>query len=791
MRRVSLKDPQARHGDVFEKSIAIVGGTFAGNKGAAGMLESIIINLHCRMPGRIRFDVISIYPKRDSARPLQDNVRIIPAEPAKLVLILPPIAILYALLGKLHLPRKFLLGFSPLRAIVEGTTLLDVSGISFVDDRRTTLFYNIACNLPAIVVGTPLVKLSQAMGSFKTYLNRNAAQFILSRARHVFARGQETVENLKAFGLTNVSPAADLAFILNEHQPVPEFPSDLYPILSRSELVIGVSPSQVLATYCAKRGMDLVEILSTFIDKLHEETSAHIAIIAHSLLEPEKYSRNNDYHICMKLYQHIQQKEHVTLVIDDLTPSQLRAVIARCRFLITCRFHSMISALCVAVPTLVLAWSHKYREVMGDFELDEYVIDLDEINFDTLRTKAQRLLNNTDEIQRKIEAHLPAVLTSARAQIDYTSDMIDRIDVKIGAGRKARKLYHTFFSDRFKQVFLGYSSKREIREGAASGGLVSSLIINQLNAGKITGAIACKTVIENEQLAFRTLTCTTADEVLDCKTSIYSDFQHASNVKRLLNEKDGAFAVVALPCQWKTINRYVEEHPQLRDKIGLRIGLWCGHTTDRKLIDDFLHLKGIHPAHIARFYFRKGLWRGETTIELHSGETDRIPFQTGYGLLQNLYIDCKMRCFSCADHFCDGSDVSIGDAWLRSLKSAPVKHSMAIAFTEHGLAAIRDLIESKDAYLTEVAPELAVQSQKRAIIWHTYGSAGRSRIGGIFGLRIPDHSDVRPRWNDYISAFLILAAYWAYSTRLRGLLLRLPWPLPYAYMLVQKTFLNF
>ncbi len=104
---------------------------------------------------------------------------------------------------------------------------------------------------------------------------------------------------------------------------------------------------------------------------------------------------------------------------------------------------------------------------------------------------------------------------------------------------------------------------------------------------------------------------------------------------------------------------------------------------------------------------------------------------------------------------------------------------------------MRLLMERGGARIAEVDPALAVQSQKRAVIWHIYGNAGRSRVAPLFGMRIPNRSGTAPRWNDIASAVLILAAYRAYGGPLRAALLRLPWPFTYPYMLAQKAFLNF
>ncbi|MCX5754464.1 MAG: polysaccharide pyruvyl transferase family protein, partial [Candidatus Krumholzibacteria bacterium] len=252
--------------DPYDKRVAVIGGTFSGNKGAAGMLESVIVNLGRRLPGRIRFDVLSVYPRRDRGRALPDNVRVVPAPPLMLIGVLPPVSLLYGILGAMRLPRRFLLAFRPLRAIVEADVLLDVSGISYVDGRSAALLYNVACNLPAILVGTPLVKLSQALGPFRNPTNRAAARLILPRARRIYARGKATEEHLASLGLANAAAAADLAFALNEHEPLPPLPDGLARIFRPGELIVGVCPSEVLSRSCARRGIDLVGALAGALD---------------------------------------------------------------------------------------------------------------------------------------------------------------------------------------------------------------------------------------------------------------------------------------------------------------------------------------------------------------------------------------------------------------------------------------------------------------------------------------------------------------------------------------------
>jgi len=547
----------------------------------------------------------------------------------------------------------------------------------------------------------------------------------------------------------------------------------------------------VLADACARRGADLVGILADFIATLREDLDARVIILAHSLLEPERRSRNNDYHLCRELYERLDTRERVSLVVEDLTPSELRAEIGRCDVIVAARFHTMISAVCAGVPPIVPAWSHKYREVMEGFGLGELVIELSALSAGRLYAETRRLLEERERAAVLIRERLPAVADSARVQIEYVAERLEETKDGLRAGAIARGLRDRFYRERFLGAWIGYASSAELRASAASGGLVSALLVAEMRAGRITGAIACRTDTGPDGLAFRTLRCVNEAEILACRTSIYSDFNHAKQVIEIVKRERGVFAIVALPCQWRAINAFFARRPELSDRIGLRIGLWCGHVADRRLVDDFLRLKKVAPASCERFSFRTGLWRGETKIEMRGGGVRRFSFAKGYGLLHNLYVDCPMRCFSCADHFAEEADVSFGDAWLKELRGAPIKHSMAAAFTERGVRAIRDLAASGGAFLEEVDPALAVQSQKRAVIWHTYGAAGRGPVGRLFGYRLPGVPGVAFRWNDLLSAFMVLAAHRAYGSALRQPLLRMPWPLPYAYMLAQKFFLNF
>ncbi len=771
------------------RRIAVIGGTFSGNKGASAMLESTIYNLRHMLGSRLTVDVISVYPGEDGKRPLPPDTNLVAAPPLALVLILPFTAACYAILRKLHLPCGFLRKWPLLDAVVSADAILDIEGISFVDGRPAALLYNAACSLPGMLCGTPVIRLSQAIGPLSDLFNRSAARFILGRCRMTFARGAATAGQLERAGITPFKPAADLAFILGDHMP-DEAPSSIG-IPAGEVPVIGAAPSQVLADNLSKAGIDLAEMTAGLLDRMIEETGGRAVLIAHSWLGPERRSRNNDYHICTAVLEGMRNRDRVVFIDRELSAAGLREFISHFDSFVACRFHAMISSLCVGVPCVVPAWSHKYREVMDEFGLGRFVIDIASLSIDSLAEAVRETLSGGEEIRQKIEVSLPTVRESSRSQLEYAADFLDNAEIAVRTGGISARLYGDIYRKKLRGAWMGYSAEANIREGAASGGLVSTLLIDLLERGEIDGAITARTSPGSGGLEFETVLCRTPSEVLDCRTSIYSDFSHAAGIIEILKETEGRFAAVALPCQWTSIDKWLESKRPRAGELTLRVGLWCGHATHRRLVDDFIDNRSVEKGNMESFWYRKGTWRGATEILMKNGSTVRIPFNHGYGLLQNLYVDCMGRCLSCEDHFAQDSDISFGDAWLPEMKMRWIKHSMAVSHTERGDAAGTLLVSSDRALVAEIPPVLAVQAQKRAVIWHTYGTAGREKVSGIFGLKVRGSGRFRARWNDRVSGFMILLARRAFAGRMRPVMMRLPWPLHYIYMLAQKTFLNF
>ena len=338
--------------------------------------------------------------------------------------------------------------------------------------------------------------------------------------------------------------------------------------------------------------------------------------------------------------------------------------------------------------------------------------------------------------------------------------------------------------------YVGHAMEPTVREGAASGGAVSAILMGLLGTGDIDGAVVSRITVQAGRLSAESFLARSCEEILSARTSIYLDFPLLHRVAELRN-KMGRFAVVALPCQIRAIEKMKARDPELRKRIVLTIGLFCGHASKPALIHRVLKKEGINESEIKQFYFRKGHWRGQSHLIFKDGSERMIPFLK-FGLYQNLYYHCVERCLSCMDQTAEHADMSCGDVWLREMKKNPIKHTGIVSRTRKADELLHILNEKGILHLMSVPPESVMRAQKRALIFKKKNIAARAKLGRMFGFRIRYAGNHMPRINDWIGAFMyLLNVRLSQSHFGESLLFHMPRPLLYVYLAIMKSMINY
>lgn len=374
------------------------------------MAETVVERAPERL-GPCEVTLLTTYPHQDGARAAEIGVQVVGLQPARLALVEIPVAVLVLVARMLRLPTGWV-RTRGCRALLDADVAVDVAGISFVDGRGVpiTVYNALMTGLP-LLLGRPTVKLAQALGPFATIPNKWLARLVLPRLAAVCARGARTRAHCEALGLANVSDVADLAFGLDEAGVLPE---SIESAVARVGDHAVVMPSAVVRRLFAHDGnahhVDYVAAMVALVRDIRARTGLAVVIAPHSYRMGEPEGRMNDGPVCREIAQALVDDDGIVLVDADLTAGQLRRLVSGSRVLVTSRFHAMISGLATATPTIVIGWSHKYREVLDDFGLAEFGVDSAALVDPTgLGASVADAVARHDEISARIRAALPAV----------------------------------------------------------------------------------------------------------------------------------------------------------------------------------------------------------------------------------------------------------------------------------------------------------------------------------------------------------------------------------------------
>lgn len=405
--------------------VAIVGAALSANKGAAAMVETVVARLP-EFIGETHFDLLTTYPTQDAERvPTGAPVTVVGLEPLRLALVEIPVAIVALIARTLRLPLGWVRTRAN-RAILNADVVVDVAGISFADGRGVpiTVYNALMTGLP-LLLGTPTVKAAQAMGPFRSQPNRVLARLVLPRLAAICARGAKTREHLDSLKLENVIDVADLAFSLDESSMLPADVQQQVDAIVGNRIV--VMPSAVVKSLFEKDGRTYVSAMVELIRQLRSATGATIVIAPHSYRQNQPEGRMNDGPVCREITSACSAIDGVVGIDADLTAGELRHLIAGAQVLVTSRFHAMISGLATCTPTVVVGWSHKYREVLDDFGLIDFGMDSAELtNPHTIVAKVSTAMAHHGALKQQIADALPAVQVRSRRNFETIASVVNR-----------------------------------------------------------------------------------------------------------------------------------------------------------------------------------------------------------------------------------------------------------------------------------------------------------------------------------------------------------------------------
>ncbi len=305
--------------------------------------------------------------------------------------------------------------------------------------------------------------------------------------------------------------------------------------------------------------------------------------------------------------------------------------------------------------------------------------------------------------------------------------------------------YHNLIGN-YHDCYLGYAIDKEIRYNSTSGGIITSLLIYALDEGIIDGALVTK-MDEKNPLQAISFIAKSKNDIIKSANSKYCPVHTNSGLKEL-EDLDGKYAVVGLPCHIHGLRKIERLNKQISNKISLRLGLFCVRTISINGTYELLKKLNIARDEILHLEYRGRGWPGGMTIELKNGKSTFISTKEYYN--QKFVKFSPFRCVMCYDHTNEFSDLSFGDAWGLN-NNDRLGSSVIINRNSKYENILRDMEDKNLIFIKKITENDIINSQK-AIKYKKIDIGARIKMANLLRINTPNYNAIYP--TPRLSAYL-------------------------------------
>ena len=228
---------------------------------------------------------------------------------------------------------------------------------------------------------------------------------------------------------------------------------------------------------------------------------------------------------------------------------------------------------------------------------------------------------------------------------------------------KDKDLKYDNYVGHYKSLYTGHSCDDDVRYHSASGGMVTSFLIFLIDKHIIDGAIVTR-YSKKDGITPEPFIARSREELIAARSSKYCPVS-MERVRSLINEAQGKFVVVGLPCHVQAFRKLAKVDSKFRTRVYGYFSIYC--SSNRSFYGRDYLLKNIHVKKndISYFAFRDdGCLGYMKVISKHNGESVvKIPFIQYYGSIRSFFK--PHRCLTCIDHYGELADVCFGDIHIK------------------------------------------------------------------------------------------------------------------------------
>lgn len=239
--------------------------------------------------------------------------------------------------------------------------------------------------------------------------------FALSNINLITLREEESLNNLISMGANNNNAfvTADLGFLL---KPSPS--SHIQKIIQDEGLdllprpLIGFTITQQIASKSTGGYCSHINLIAEIIDHFIEERNASAVFIPHCI----GFGKARDDRIIAKaIIDKCKNKNNIKLITTEYSAEELKGILGYVDLLIGERTHSVINALSMYTPSLILSWKDDIRlGIIRMIGQDILICYVDHLNSSELISKIEMLLANDSKIRNELKVQIAYIKEKSR-----------------------------------------------------------------------------------------------------------------------------------------------------------------------------------------------------------------------------------------------------------------------------------------------------------------------------------------------------------------------------------------
>jgi len=212
-----------------------------------------------------------------------------------------------------------------------------------------------------------------------------------------------------------------------------------------------------------------------------------------------------------------------------------------------------------------------------------------------------------------------------------------------------------------KCAYLGKASDPAVESEGQTGGLARTLLASALELGLADMAVC---VVDDPSRPLRpvAILAKTTKEVLTSSRSKYCPIPINMLISEIL-KSSGRIAFLGLGCHMQGLHLAMENLPKLRDRVTLKIGLFCDCVLTYSAADYLVRCAGTTPQNVASFDYRNKTWRGWPGDIRVVTSDDSVRNVSRYRRIDSRELFTPIHCRLCIDKLNVLSDISLGDPY--------------------------------------------------------------------------------------------------------------------------------